>query len=252
MTSSGNLAADLRRRIDAGEYPPGSRLPTNAELMAAHNVSKATVTKAISELADAGLVVTAKKGGTRVRHRSRIAIPLSRYRSVLAPGGTKGPWETATAAQGLDGHMELIAVERVPADASVAGLLGLAADNDVVYRLRHATIRPDDVVQLQHAWYPLALAEAAGLDSTGKIEGGIYGALTAAGHRPAMASETVAVRMPTEEEAATLRVGGRVSVLTVERVTRDEAGHPLEVLRAVAASDRLQLSYDGLPLITDR
>ncbi|GLV88026.1 hypothetical protein Slala03_77150 [Streptomyces lavendulae subsp. lavendulae] len=248
MTSSGDLSADLRRRIRAGEFAVGAKLPTNAELMAAHGVSKATVTKAVAALADEGLVYSSKRAGTVVRSQTPVQIPLSRYGEVLAPGGSRGPWEIATATQGLDGHMELVSVERVRADSEIAGLLGLSEGTGLVYRVRHALIRPADIVQIQHAWYPATLAEEAGLDSTGKITGGVYGALTAAGHRPATATETVSARMPTEAEAAQLRIGGRVAVLTLSRLTRDTEGRPLELLRAVAPADRLHLSYDNLPL----
>lgn len=248
MTSSGDISSDLRRRIRAGEWPVSGKIPTNADLMAAYGVSKATVTKAISTLADEGLLFSSKRAGTVVRSQTAVRIPLSRYGAVLAPGGTRGPWETATAAQGLDGHMELVSVERVQADAETATLLSLSEGDALVYRLRHALIRPADVVQVQHAWYPAALAERAGLDSTGKITGGVYGALAASGHRPASATETVGARMPTEDEAAQLRIGGRVAVLTLTRLTLDAAGKPLEVLRAVAPADRLHLSYDNLPL----
>ncbi|MER5871947.1 GntR family transcriptional regulator [Streptomyces sp. NPDC002044] len=248
MTSSGDLSAELRQRIYAGELAVGAKLPTNAELMATHGVSKATVTKAIAALADEGLVYSSKRAGTVVRTRVAVQIPLSRYGAVLAPGGALGPWETATAAQGLDGDMQLVSVERVQADADTAALLNLSNGDELVYRVRRALIRPADIVQLQHAWYPAALAESAGLDSTGKVVGGVYGALTAAGRRPAKATETVGVRMPTESEAAQLRIGGRVAVLTLTRLTLDASEQPLEVLRAVAPADRIQLSYDNLPL----
>ncbi|WP_031058627.1 GntR family transcriptional regulator [Streptomyces sp. NRRL F-5702] len=249
MSSSGDIAANLRHRINSGAFPPGSQLPTNAALMAEHGVSKATVTKAISELVDEGLVFTAKKGGTRVRHRTQVQLPLSRYSRALAPGGTRGPWETATYEAGLNGLMELIHVESVEAPEDLAALLELSPTDSLIYRLRHAIIRPDDLVQLQHAWYPRDIAEAAGIDTAEKIEGGIYRKLAAAGHRRATASETVAVRMPTTDETALLRLGGRVSVITVERVTKDAAGRPIEVLRAVAAADRLKFTYDDLPLL---
>ncbi|MFJ2598769.1 GntR family transcriptional regulator [Streptomyces erythrochromogenes] len=248
MTSSGDLSAELRRRITAGEYAVGAKLPTNAQLMAEHAVSKATVTKAIASLADDGLVFSSKRAGTIVRSTSPIALPLSRYGQVLAPGGPAGPWESATAAAGLDGRMRFVSVERVRASADLAGLLGLAEGDEVVYRVRQAVLLPNDVVQLQQAWYPSAVAEAAGLDRDGKVDGGIYGALTEAGHQPTSASETVGARVPTEDEAAQLGIGGRVWVITVERLTRDAQGHPLEVMRAVAPADRLQLCYDNLPL----
>ncbi|WP_328741291.1 GntR family transcriptional regulator (plasmid) [Streptomyces erythrochromogenes] len=248
MTSSGDLSAELRQRITAGELAVGSKLPTNAQLMAKHGVSKATVTKAIATLADEGLVYSSKRAGTIVRSTSPIALPLSRYGQVLAPGGAKGPWETATAALGLNGHMKFVSVERVRADSSLAVLLDLCEGDELVYRVRQAVILPSDVVQLQHSWYPASIAEAAGLDRDGKVVGGVYGALTGAGHQPTRASETVSARMPTEDEAAQLRIGGRVWVIAIERLTRDAQGRALEVMRAVAPADRLQLTYDDLPL----
>ncbi|MFC7979863.1 UTRA domain-containing protein [Streptomyces cinereoruber] len=84
--------------------------------------------------------------------------------------------------------------------------------------------------------------------TTDKITGGVYGALIAAGHTPTTASETVSARPPTEKEATDLGIGGRVAVITVERVTKDHTGRPIEVLRAVAPADRLRFVYDDLPL----
>ncbi|MEU3084698.1 GntR family transcriptional regulator [Streptomyces albidoflavus] len=245
MTSSGTLAAVLRAAIDDGQYRPGDRLPTNPALMAEYGVSKATVTKAISELAADGIVVTARRGGTRVRHRTPIRLSVSRYRQVLTPGGSKGPWETATEAAGLDGEMRLIDVSEVR-DPEIAQLLESASDVDLVRRYRHAIIRPDDLVQIQYAWYLASDARDTGLDGTDKVVGGIYGALTAAGRPPASATERIGIRPPTEEEAALLQISGRVPVITVERITVDAAGAPVEVVRAVAPADRIEYTYEGL------
>jgi GntR family transcriptional regulator len=244
-----DLAAELRRRINEGEIAVGETLPRIMDLMAEYGLAKATVREAVGVLVDEGLVVTSKRAGTIVRNRTPVTVPLTRYRQALAPGGTRGPWETATAAQGLDGEMRLIGVDLNMVDADVAQLLELRPDDELVYRLRHAIIRPDDVVQLQHAWYPKPLAEAAGLATTEKIVGGVYAALVAAGHRPTSASETLESRPPTQEEAAELQIGGRVYVVAVERVTRDPDGRPIEVLRAVAAADRMKFIYDDLPLL---
>src|SRR5258708_5356622 len=57
------IADDLRARISSGEYPPGSRLPTKAELMARYQVAVNTVERAIEELRKAGLVETLQGAG---------------------------------------------------------------------------------------------------------------------------------------------------------------------------------------------
>jgi DNA-binding GntR family transcriptional regulator len=61
------IADDLRARIGSGEYPPGSRLPTKAELMTRYQVAVNTVERAIEELRQAGLVETLQGAGMYVR-----------------------------------------------------------------------------------------------------------------------------------------------------------------------------------------
>jgi DNA-binding GntR family transcriptional regulator len=57
------IADDLRARISSGEYPPGSQLPTKADLMARYQVAVNTVERAIDELRKAGLVETLQGAG---------------------------------------------------------------------------------------------------------------------------------------------------------------------------------------------
>ncbi len=57
------IADDLRARISSGEYPPGSQLPTKAELMTRYGVAVNTVERAIDELRKAGIVETLQGAG---------------------------------------------------------------------------------------------------------------------------------------------------------------------------------------------
>lgn len=52
------VAADLRRRIETGEYPPGSRLPSRAELAGMYQISDTVSDKAMWILRQLGLVET--------------------------------------------------------------------------------------------------------------------------------------------------------------------------------------------------
>jgi GntR family transcriptional regulator len=60
------IAADLRAKIEAGEYPVGSRLPTHDTLMETYGVALNTVREALGELRDEGRVITQQGVGTVV------------------------------------------------------------------------------------------------------------------------------------------------------------------------------------------
>lgn len=60
------VAASLRQRIEAAEWPPGGRLPTLGMLADEYQVSPTTVRKAIAVLRDAGLVESVRGWGTFV------------------------------------------------------------------------------------------------------------------------------------------------------------------------------------------
>jgi GntR family transcriptional regulator len=58
------VAADLRRRIEAGEWQTDEALPTNAALAEEYGVSQATITRAMRQLAAEGLIRTVARWGT--------------------------------------------------------------------------------------------------------------------------------------------------------------------------------------------
>lgn len=58
------VAADLRRRIESGEWASGDLMPTVAALGEHYGVSKATAAKALRTLADENLVVIISRWGT--------------------------------------------------------------------------------------------------------------------------------------------------------------------------------------------
>ena len=242
------VAESIRHLIADGTYPPGHELPSIESLMAEHSVSRTTVRAALKVLIDDGLLNPGRgRRRTTVRDSKRIRIAFSRYGSVMQPGGSAGPWESACAEQGLDGEMKTITVDSRPIGQDDAALLGVEPGSEVTYRLRHACVGAE-ILQVQQAWYPAGVALQAGLSSPAKVRGGIYGALTAAGLRPTAVDETIRGRMPTREEADLMRTGTGVPLLTVERITRGADGQALELLRVTAPADRIEFVYNNLPL----
>jgi GntR family transcriptional regulator len=61
---SRSIAADLRRRLEAGEWPPGRQLPSNAELAEHYGTTRRTVSRVLAQLAGEGLVEVEPRWGT--------------------------------------------------------------------------------------------------------------------------------------------------------------------------------------------
>jgi GntR family transcriptional regulator len=64
---SRQIANDLRRRIAAGEFPPGTRLPSITTLMQEHGVARNTARRALAILDDEGLIEIVHGWGSFVR-----------------------------------------------------------------------------------------------------------------------------------------------------------------------------------------
>jgi DNA-binding transcriptional MocR family regulator len=62
------IADDVRRRVETGEWPPGTRIPAEVDLQAEYGCARATVRRAIFLLRDEGLV-QARPLGQFVRRR---------------------------------------------------------------------------------------------------------------------------------------------------------------------------------------
>lgn len=71
------IRLDIERRILTGEWPPGHRIPFEHELMADYGCSRMTVSKALSELAQADLIERRRRAGTFVRRPKFLSAVLT-------------------------------------------------------------------------------------------------------------------------------------------------------------------------------
>ena len=77
------LSQQLARRIIAGVYPPGGKLPPVRELAAEASVNPNTMQRAFAELEHSGLIVTQRNSG-RVVTEDLIKIEEAKHQLALA------------------------------------------------------------------------------------------------------------------------------------------------------------------------
>lgn len=234
----------LRAAILQGEYAVGSALPTQTQLAEDFGVSRDTIQQAIAQLQAEGLVETQRRRGTIVRHRRTVR---RRWSPDIPRGGPYTDWH----GEPIEGHrMDIRRVEVVQADAELAAWLEVPEGSEVTIRRRHWLV-DDEPIQLFDSFFPRDVVRGTPLDGPTGAKHGSYAALDDAGHRPAMFSEEITARMPTPDEAATLRPGERIPVFEVRRTTRDAEGMVVEGLRVVAGADRNILAYEDIVIPAD-
>ena len=84
------LIARLTADITGGRIPPGARLPTEQELIAATGVSRTVVREAVAALRAEGLVVTRQGVGAFVAGQCAPAVPHRRRPAFVAARGARG------------------------------------------------------------------------------------------------------------------------------------------------------------------
>lgn len=78
-----DVKADILEKITQGVWAPGSQMPNETELAQSYDCARATVNRAMRELAEEGIIERKRKAGTRVRQapvrQARFGIPIVRH-----------------------------------------------------------------------------------------------------------------------------------------------------------------------------
>lgn len=119
-----SVRADVLGRIRSGEWPPGALIPTEQALSVQMGCARATVNRALRELADSGIIQRRRKVGTRVSatpsRRATLSLPVIRdeietlgaaYGYQMTECVTSKPSPQAMRALQVDADHDLILVK---------------------------------------------------------------------------------------------------------------------------------------------
>ncbi len=130
-------------RITNREWGPGDLIPNEEDLAGVYGCSRATVNRALRELAEAGLIERRRKAGTRVARRSTrgamLQIPLVRAE--------------IEASSRRYGYV-LLHRSTLTSDSALSGRLDVAKDTPVLF-LRCLHLADGEPYQLENRWINL-------------------------------------------------------------------------------------------------
>ncbi|MCE6962033.1 GntR family transcriptional regulator [Cereibacter sphaeroides] len=218
------IRAEVVRRIEARDWTPGALIPTEEALAQEFGCARATVHRALRDLAQAGLLERRRKAGTRVAlhpaRQARFDIPVTRL-EVEARGQTHG--------------FHLLDQREMPAPPPVASAFGLEA-GAVLLRLRGLHLADGRPFLYEDRWLDPAVLPEPRPDFR-RISPNEW----LVGHVPWTTGDIAFSAVnATAEEAAILGCERGAALFVTERTTRAE-GRPVTSVRlAHAPGYRLQ------------
>ncbi len=219
----------LRERIEAGEWPPGSRIPTEKELAAEYGVSQITVRQALARLATEGLVERCQGRGTFVSQPSVV-------QDILDLGG----FSAGLASSGVEIETQLLGATVVAASEGVARHLKVAQGAPVI-EVRRVRLTGGVPISLQTSYMPSELCRPI-LDRDLARES-LFSLLTeVCGLELVRAEEVLSAITVDEYEAKVLLVAPGSPAFLVRRTTFDRNGRPIEFVKSVLRGDRCKFT----------
>ncbi|PJI50375.1 MAG: GntR family transcriptional regulator [Pseudomonas sp.] len=217
----------LRTRILDGTYPPLSRMPSEAELGKAFEVSRITVRQALGDLQKEGLIFKIHGKGTFV------AKPKA-FQNVST---LQGLGESMTE-RGYEVINRLRSFKSVPANAQVAARLQVAEGESVV-QIKRARLVNRELVSLEITWLPEHVGKR--LEKADLVSRDIFLILEndcalPLGH----ADLAIDAILADAELARALEVEEGSPVMRIERLTHTADGTPLDYEHLYYRGDAFQ------------
>jgi GntR family transcriptional regulator len=234
------IADALRERIRAGQYPPGTQLPTERALIETWGVSSKTVAAALDRLRAEGRIISVQGRGVFVRTPARRRRLASDLTDPTAPSGLRG-YYAALEREGLRPATAATIEVGVPCPAEVAEFLGVDAGTPVTVRRRvmRAEGQPPDM--LADSYFPDWVVQAAPAVADPATPGQIPKLIAVFG--PVWLEDIISSRMPDQRERELLDLGPGVPVTVINGPTFDQEGRVLTHIVVAAPGDRFEFGY---------
>ncbi|MFI8516786.1 GntR family transcriptional regulator [Streptomyces sp. NPDC085481] len=220
------IAAELRAQISTGNLKAGERLPSETQLATHYKVSTPTLRNALALLQAEGVIEKVHGKGNFIRP------PLRR---ITYAGGGRTPFDPAlqvsirTTNLGARGHLR--ALLRVSSNSPLTEFLCITHEGQSPHSLARIYV-PRDLAPAVQLGLPPRLPGVEAISTKFR--------------------ETVTARLPTPEEATTLRISSTLAVLSITSVAADATGRVLQAAILVLPGDRADAVFTTHPMTEER
>ncbi|MBI1416448.1 MAG: phosphonate metabolism transcriptional regulator PhnF [Limimaricola sp.] len=227
-----SIAETLTAEIASGQYRPGDRLPSEADLARRFGVHRHTLRRAMAKLAEGGLVHSRRGAGVFVAARPAdyaLGRRVRFHRNIAATGRIPG--------------RQLLALETRRANATEAAALGLAP-GDMVHAYGGVSLADAEPIALFLSVFPASALP--GLPEALRADRSITAALAACGVTDHLRARTrISAALATPVQAAQLHLAAGAPLLRTEALNTDAGGRPVEYGLTWFAGERVSLTLES-------
>lgn len=231
----------IARLVKTDLGPPGSSLPSEADLIERYGVARGTVRQALAALEAEGLITSSQGNLRTVRDSKRWRWDMSTWERRHRPEADA--WTATIKEQGGDNAESTIRVEHIAATPDVAAALAIEPGTPIITRSRVHTI-DGDPHQLTDSFYPPWVTQGCDLFTQPSNVFAPGGLLAASGHAQIRFHDALTARPPSPEEASRLRMPTGTPLLIHTRTGYDSDDRPVRHMVTRMSSDRVQVTYD--------
>ena len=222
------LASILRQKIEDGEWPPRTSIPSERQLEVLYNISRTTIREAIDHLVRQGYLYREHGRGTFVSPQKlqKGLMELTSFSEDLLKRGIQ-PGQIIRSLAWVD------------APTKIAQKLELASATPVL-RIERIRLGDNIPIGLQTSYLALSPEQTIS-ESDMQGSGSLYRILQEKFNIiPSEADETLEVTLATPEEAALLEIPEGAPLLLSERVLFAQNRKPVEYVKILYRGDRYQ------------
>jgi GntR family transcriptional regulator len=231
MPLHAQVAQDLREQIARGELPPGSRLPSEAQLCAAYDASRGTVRNALAALRREGLI----GGGQGSRPTVLDTAPGQPFDTLIS-------FSTWAAQIGRVPGQRTVEVARRGASATAASALGLEEGDPVVEVLR-LRLLDGEPAMLERTTFVMEIGRL--LFDFDPDSGSLWAHLIEQGADLQSARHTFDAVAADATDAELMEVALGSPLLRERRLARTSTGRPMEFSDDRYRPDRVTFTIDN-------
>ena len=219
------LAQGLQQAIERKLLPHGCVLPSERQLSDSLALSRATVVKGISLLAEQGLVIKQQGKGTVVHAPFTYNLAGGSFTAQLSQlGALSDRW---------------LARELVAASAEQAALMGVAEGTEIA-KIRRVRCVNDDPTSIETTYIPRQFLPRPDL-----LEGSLYAHWREEWIEPVAQQYQIRQQVPSQTESAMLGLPVGMPVLAVMQRSYTAQGELLEVSQSLCRGDSYSFTFNS-------